>query len=116
MVNFMARYPNEGACVYAHMPERRLQAHWSHWVIQWMIAWCRPEHIEARVNKSHSLVQVLALGLGLDLHVLYIDGLVQERRNSSALTMELCLSCTYPSIYMIYKSIGNIPGRFVIYI
>ena len=27
-----------------------------------------------------------------------IDGIVQERRNSSALTMELCLSCTKPSI------------------
>ena len=26
--------------------------------------------------------------------VFYIDGLVQERRNSSALAMELCLSCT----------------------
>ena len=30
---------------------------------------------------------------------LYIDGLVQERRNSSALAMELCLSCTNPSIW-----------------
>ena len=30
---------------------------------------------------------------------LYIDGLVQERRNSSALAMELRLSCTNPSIY-----------------
>ena len=28
----------------------------------------------------------------------YIDGLVQERRNSSALAMELRLSCTNPSI------------------
>ena len=28
-----------------------------------------------------------------------IDGLVQERRNSSALAMELRLSCTKPSIY-----------------
>ena len=27
----------------------------------------------------------------------HIDGLVQERRNSSALAMELRLSCTYPS-------------------
>ena len=31
--------------------------------------------------------------------LLNIDGLVQERRNSSALAMELCLSCTNPSIY-----------------
>ena len=29
----------------------------------------------------------------------HIDGLVQERRNSSALTMELRLSCTNPSIW-----------------
>ena len=29
-----------------------------------------------------------------------IDGLVQERRNSSALAMELCLSCTNPLIYI----------------
>ena len=28
----------------------------------------------------------------------YIDGLVQERRNSSALAMELRLSCANPSI------------------
>ena len=28
-----------------------------------------------------------------------IDGLVQERRNSSALAMDLCLSCTDPSIW-----------------
>ena len=29
----------------------------------------------------------------------HIDRLVQERRNSSALAMELRLSCTNPSIY-----------------
>ena len=29
-------------------------------------------------------------------HNLYIDGLVQEKRNSSALATELCLSCTNP--------------------
>ena len=29
----------------------------------------------------------------------HIDGLVQERRNSSALAMELCLSCINPSIW-----------------
>ena len=31
----------------------------------------------------------------------YIDGLVQERRNSSAMRMELCLSCTKPSICLL---------------
>ena len=30
--------------------------------------------------------------------ILYIDGLMQERHNSSALAMELRLSCTNPSI------------------
>ena len=30
--------------------------------------------------------------------IAYIDGLVQERRNSSALAIELGLSCTNPSI------------------
>ena len=30
----------------------------------------------------------------------YFDGLVQERRNSSALAMEFRLSCTKPSIYL----------------
>ena len=29
-----------------------------------------------------------------------IDGLVHERRNSSALAMELCLSCTDPLIWL----------------
>ena len=33
------------------------------------------------------------------LEIFHIDGLVQERRNSSALAMELRLSCTNPSIY-----------------
>ena len=34
----------------------------------------------------------------------YIDGLVQEKRNSSALAMELRLSCTNPSMWMMsYK-------------
>ena len=31
-------------------------------------------------------------------HYSHIDGLVQDGRNSSALAMELCLSCTNPSI------------------
>ena len=33
----------------------------------------------------------------------YIDGLVQERRNSSVSAMELHLSCTNPSIYTALK-------------
>ena len=34
-----------------------------------------------------------------------VDGLMQERRNSSALAMELRLSCTDPSKYLISLSI-----------
>ena len=44
---------------------------------------------------------------------LHIDGLVQERCNSSALAMELRLFCTKPSIYQLteideYNEIRNI--------
>ena len=35
----------------------------------------------------------------LKWHDAHINGLVQERRNSSALAIELCLSCTYPSTW-----------------
>ena len=37
----------------------------------------------------------------------YIDGLVQERRNSSALAMELCLSCINSSIWWMMVSDDN---------
>ena len=35
----------------------------------------------------------------------YFEGLAQERRNSSALAMELCLSCTNPSSWSQYHII-----------
>ena len=35
----------------------------------------------------------------------HIDGLVQEKRSSSALAMGLCLSCTNQSIYELRASI-----------
>ena len=51
----------------------------------------------------HIFVVLSSLLLNADITgynmVLYINGLVQERRNSSALAMELHLSCTNPSIY-----------------
>ena len=34
-----------------------------------------------------------------------VDGLVQEKRNSSALAMELCLSCTNPSVLVCNTSL-----------
>ena len=37
----------------------------------------------------------------------YINGLVQERRNSSALALELRLSCTNPSIYSEFTAEGE---------
>ena len=37
----------------------------------------------------------------------YINGLVQERHNSSALVMELHLSCTNPLIYGLDNLITN---------
>ena len=39
-----------------------------------------------------------------DLDVWHIEGLVQERRNSSALAMEFRLSCTNPSIWFNHTS------------
>ena len=36
-------------------------------------------------------------GRGSGWTLVNFDGLVQERRNSSALAMELCLSCAKPS-------------------
>ena len=41
----------------------------------------------------------------------YINGLVQERRNSSALTMELRLSCTNPSICYLLQSLKPVVIR-----
>ena len=34
------------------------------------------------------------------LKVYHIDGLMQERHNSTANALELCLSCTNPSIWI----------------
>ena len=41
-----------------------------------------------------------------------VDGSVEERRNSSALTMELRLSCTKPSIYCQLNPLEQTPGKF----
>ena len=46
-------------------------------------------------------------------HIVYLDGLVQERRNSSALAMELRLSCTNPSICF---NTNDISYKFVRYV
>ena len=43
----------------------------------------------------------------------YVDGLLQERRNSIANAPELCLSCINPLMYenCIFKVTGMSPGR-----
>ena len=46
-------------------------------------------HNKTRQNTNH---------MHIPWDILYIDGLMQERRNSSALAMELRLSCTNPLI------------------
>ena len=43
-------------------------------------------------------ILVTYYGFIMEIH-LYIDGLVQERRNSSALALELHLSCIKPVIF-----------------
>ena len=47
--------------------------------------------------KTFEVISVTCLCWNTD-YPLHIDGLVQERRNSSVLAMELCLCCTNPSI------------------
>ena len=54
--------------------------------------------IKIMKRTSMRLVSVVQDGGLGETQVTNIDGLVQERRNSSALAMELCLSCTNPSI------------------
>ena len=44
----------------------------------------------------------------------YIDGLVQERHNSSALAMELCLSCIKPIDIWLSLCQWNNPERYMI--
>ena len=47
-----------------------------------------------------SLHTLFAMATKQSIRAYHIDGWVQERRNSSALTMELRLSCINPSIYL----------------
>ena len=50
--------------------------------------------------------------LQLGCPVVHIDGLVQERRNSSALAMELGLSCINPSILCMSLSWDELLEKF----
>ena len=53
--------------------------------------WCELIHYEANGQNT--------MAPDNRLNSRHIDGLVQERRNSIANALELCLSCTNPSIY-----------------
>ena len=50
------------------------------------------------MSSGLSMISILVHGVLLSLSELHMDGLVQERRNSSVLAMELRLSRTNPSI------------------
>ena len=54
-----------------------------------------------------NMEQNLIIHAGIYNFDVHIDGLVQERHNSSALAMELCLSCTNPSIWRHLVNIGS---------
>ena len=53
-------------------------------------------HCNAMMSLETPFASWLAWVLSLQWDLLHIEGLVQERRNSSALAMELRLSCTNP--------------------
>ena len=68
--------------------------------VQWNMLW--------KMRKIYAIVSMFIPSLWLDFNTTYncylellthTDGLVQERCNSSALAMELLLSCTNPSIW-----------------
>ena len=54
----------------------------------------------SNINKAQTVCQCLRMNCTCH----YIDGLVQERRNSSALAMELCLACTNPPVCLWWKN------------
>ena len=73
-----------------------------------------------KAKEGHLLLQVETAVLmdkgnsvGIQDH---FDGLVQERHNSSAWALELCLSFTNPSIYAISKDIPEGHGHFKFYL
>ena len=52
-----------------------------------------------------ALLVIIVYDIGCVMTVLDSDGLVHERHNSSALAMELCLSCTNPLILLFAHSL-----------
>ena len=109
----MGRWVNNGFCSLLHQPIEAYPDNKVHgvkmgptWVLSapdgphvgpmnvairvYLSVWCMYIHMEYCKRKHKSLAAGACQ--------LYIDGLVQERRHSSASAMELRLSCTNPSI------------------
>ena len=56
-------------------------------------------HMHKHLPQIYQELEKVYLICGGETVTRYIDGLVQERRNPSALAIESRLSCTNPSIY-----------------
>ena len=73
---------------------------------------------ESEIHINHLTSQQMGTKLSVDcltssglMMVIYIDGLVQEIRNSNALAMELRLSCINPLIYAAVESVITASGN-----
>ena len=71
-------------------------------ICAWINGWVNNRKAgDLRLHRAHYHVIVMKIP--------HIDGLAQERRNSSALAMELRLSCTKPSIYGLRRRVMTTP-------
>ena len=77
--------------------------------ISWMLM---PRH-PASLSDQQWWCWLVEVCLTYCLSLQYIDGFVQERRNSSALALELRLSCTNPSIWGYNWSAGPVQFRWL---
>ena len=75
-------------------------------ICDWINGWVIYNIPEIHLDSSASVLKRPADRIRLK-HLPHRDGLVQEKRNSSALAMELHLSCTNPSISSAYVSNGH---------
>ena len=94
-----------------------IEEQWLNYINPSWIPWLPPVIISLVINIMSEIRKITCLAIiahvdGLpplgddEVWVLYIEGLMQERRNSSALAMELRLCCTNPSIYIIQTPEG----------
>ena len=54
---------------------------------------------KSKTKMTNNVILLILSPVPKDFYQLNIDGLVKDRRNSSALAMELRLTCTDPLIY-----------------